>query len=111
MGGASPRRLSRQAFDRSPPGRRARGPAETSSDRDANARARFEATPRGLPLSQFVDPTVDQAALTSEDFRVAETLCKQRGALDAGEQAEREVARVAASELPELLFRPVDDRP
>src|SRR5204863_9439715 len=55
--------------------------------------------------------TVDEACFAREDARVAEALCEQRGSLDAGEQAEREVARVPASELPELLLRPLDDKP
>jgi hypothetical protein len=81
---------------------------DTCGNGSTNACYRRTRQGADVPLAKCVDPAVDHAGFAGEDVGVAEALREQRGALDAGEQAEGEVVRVAASELPELLFRPVD---
>jgi len=62
-----------------------------------------------LLARQRIDPAFEVAPLAGEDHGIAERVCEERRALDAGEQREREIAGVASAELPELVFGPVDD--
>ena len=83
-------------------------PTSCSTPSTPPCSASSEHRTRPQPLGQRVDPALELADLAGHDLRVAERVREQCGALDAGEQSDRELVRVASAHLAELALRPVD---